>query len=230
MSDRFAETLDGRWQLDRRRSRVEFRAGHFWGLAAVSGHFTDYEGRLDLGAEPAVALTIDAASLTTGHAKRDRHLRSADFFDAERHPQLRFVSEAVSVHGDVLHVRGRLSVRERSVALELDARIELTGDELEIDAVTGASHRELGMTWNALGMIPPRSQLHVHGYLVPVARAGTSVGLRDLGEAAGPVGIDAPVQGQAPGEPLQGQDLQDREQVLGKAIGGDRQAVGPADA
>ena len=54
------ERLAGRWQLDPQRSSVEFRARHFWGLATVKGRFDEYEGRLDLGAEPAIELTIDA--------------------------------------------------------------------------------------------------------------------------------------------------------------------------
>ena len=64
------ETLDGRWQLDPRRSSVEFRAEHIWDLATVKGHFDDYQGRLDLSADPAIELTIDAESIQTGNAKR----------------------------------------------------------------------------------------------------------------------------------------------------------------
>ena len=84
MSNR-AETLVGRWQLDPQRSSVEFRAGHVWGLASVIGHFDDFEGRLDLKADPAIELMINAASVQTGNPKRDRHLRSGDFFDADHH-------------------------------------------------------------------------------------------------------------------------------------------------
>ena len=164
---RAGETLAGRWQLDPQRSSVEFRAQHFWGLMTVKGHFDDYEGKLDLSANPAIELTIDAASVQTGHAKRDRHLRSADFFDAENHPRLRFVSESVVLHGDALKVRGRLFARDQSIRLELDAHVRQIDAGLEIEAATRAPHRELGMTWSPLGMIPPRSELLVNGYLMP---------------------------------------------------------------
>src|SRR5215467_3171370 len=100
--DHFAEPLRGRWQLDPRRSSVEFRAGHFWGLLTVKGHFDDYCGDLDLSADPAIELTIDASTIQTGNAKRDRHLRSADFFDVERHPRVQFLSDSVGLHGDTL--------------------------------------------------------------------------------------------------------------------------------
>ena len=103
------DTLVGRWELDPQRSSVEFRVGHFWGLATVKGHFDDYEGRLDLGADPAIELTIDAASVQTGNPKRDQHLRSAPFFDAENHPSVQFVSDSVVLQGDTLSVRGGCS-------------------------------------------------------------------------------------------------------------------------
>jgi polyisoprenoid-binding protein YceI len=160
------EALAGCWQLDPRRSSVEFRAAHFWGLATVKGHFDDYAGRLDLRADPAIELTIDAASVQTGNAKRDRHLRSADFLDAENHPQVRFVSDAVAVLGDTLNERGRLFARGQSMPLELAAQVRRVDEELAIDAAVMAPHRELGMTWSPLGMIPARSELLVKGYLV----------------------------------------------------------------
>jgi polyisoprenoid-binding protein YceI len=161
------ETLVGRWELDPRRSSVEFRVGHFWGLGTVKGHFGDYEGRLDLSADPAIELTIDAANVQTGNPKRDQHLRSADFFDAENHPSVQFVSDSVALRGDTLSVRGHLFARDQSIPLELDAQVRRVNGELEIEAAASAPHRELGMTWNPLGMIPPRSELHVTGYLVP---------------------------------------------------------------
>jgi polyisoprenoid-binding protein YceI len=163
------QTISGRWQLDPQRSSVEFRARKLWGLVPVTGHFDDYEGQLELSANPALELRIDAASLQTGLRKRDRHLRSADFFDAEHHPRVEFVSDSVGLHDDTLKVRGRLSARGRSIPLELEAQVRQVDGELEIEAATSAPHRDLGMTWSPLGMILPRSQLSVKGHLVPTA-------------------------------------------------------------
>jgi polyisoprenoid-binding protein YceI len=164
---RSGEPLGGSWQLDPRRSSVEFRARHFWGLATVKGRFQDYQGRLELGTLPAIELTIEAASVQTGNRKRDEHLRSADFFDAAEHPRVRFISDSVRFQDDTLKVRGRLLARDHSIALELDAHVVRRGGELKINAATTAPHRELGMTWSPLGMIPPLSELRVEGYLVP---------------------------------------------------------------
>jgi polyisoprenoid-binding protein YceI len=163
---RSGEPISGGWQLDPRRSSVEFRARHVWGLASVKGHFDGCHGQLDLSANPAIELTIDAASVQTGNRKRDRHLRSADFFDAENHPRVRFVSDSVDVQGDRLKVRGRLSARDRSIPLELDARVRDVDGELEIEAAATAPHRELGMTFSPLGMIPPHSELSVKAHLI----------------------------------------------------------------
>jgi polyisoprenoid-binding protein YceI len=159
------EVATGVWRLDPKRSSVEFHTPYFWGLTAVKGHFESYRGTLDLGADPAIELTIDATSLQTGNPKRDQHLRSADFFDAERHPYARFISDFATVDGDTLKVDGRLHVRGSEIPLEIDVRIHQVDGELEIDATTNAPHRDLGMTWNLLGVIRSHSRLRVKGRL-----------------------------------------------------------------
>jgi steroid delta-isomerase-like uncharacterized protein len=166
----FSGGVRGSWQLDPERSSVEFRVGHFWGLGTVKGQFEDYHGRLDLSASPAIQLTINAASVQTGNRRRDRHLRSSDFLDVENHPQVQFLSEAVDLEGDTLKVDGRLSARGRSIPMNLDAQLRQVGEDLELQAVTTASHRELGMTWSPLRMIAPRGQLLVKAHLVPLVR------------------------------------------------------------
>jgi polyisoprenoid-binding protein YceI len=164
---RSGETITGSWQLDPRRSSVEFRVGSFWGLAKVKGRFGDYQGQLDLSVEPAIELTIDAASLDTGNVKRDDHLRSPDFFDAENHPRVRFLSQSVQPQGDTLKVQGQLSARDRSIPVKLDARVREVDGELEIEAATTVPHRDLGMTWSPLRIISPRTNLVVKAHLIP---------------------------------------------------------------
>jgi polyisoprenoid-binding protein YceI len=159
-----------RWRVDPERSRVEFRTPTLWGLTTVNGHFDRYDGTLDLQATPAVTLTIDAASLDTRNKLRDKHLRSADFFDVEHEGQVRFVSDSATLDGQRLKVRGRLEAAGKSIPLDLDAGVRRAGDALEIDAATDADHRELGMTHSTLGMIKSPSHLRVHARLVPDAR------------------------------------------------------------
>jgi polyisoprenoid-binding protein YceI len=160
-----AELATGAWRLDPARSSVEFHVPHFWGLITVKGHFERYEGTLDLQSQPAVQLTIEADSLNTGNRRRDQHLRSADFFDVERHPQVQFVSDSAVLNGDTLKVLGRLHAAGKSIPLELDATVQAVDGQLQIEAVTHAVHRELGMTWSPLGMARPYSKLIVKGRL-----------------------------------------------------------------
>lgn len=159
------EALSGRWLLDPRRSSVEFRVGNFWGLLTVKGHFDDYQGRLDLSADPAIELTIDAASVQTRNRRRDQHLRSGDFFDADNHPHVQFLADSVGSQAGALNVRGRLSAGGRSIPLAVDARVRRVEDELEIEATATAPHPELGMTYRPLGMIARTSRLYVNGRL-----------------------------------------------------------------
>ena len=155
-----------RWRIDPARSSVEFRTPGFWGLVTVEGRFGRYDGTLDLRRDPAIELTIDAASLDTNNKFRDKHLRAEEFLDVESHPQIRFVSESAALDGEQLKVRGRLCAAGGSMPLELDAKLRRLGDELEVDARKYVDQRELGITRSPLGMVRTPSKLIVHGRLV----------------------------------------------------------------
>ena len=155
-----------RWRLDPTRSSVEFHVRHFYGLMTVKGQFERYEGTLDLRSEPAVQLTIDADSLDTKLKRRDEHLRSADFFDVEHHAQVQFISDRATLEGEELKVHGQLHAAGRTIPLELDATLHYVDGGLEVQAVTHADHRELGMTWSPLGIIRAPTKLIVRGRLV----------------------------------------------------------------
>jgi polyisoprenoid-binding protein YceI len=161
-----ADIATGAWRLDPARSSVEFHVRHFFGLITVRGRFDRYEGTLDLRSQPVVQLIIDASSLDTKQAKRDKHLRSADFFDVERHPEVRFISQTVVLEHDQLKVRGELHAAGKQLPLELDATLRAVDGEFEIEAATHADHRELGMTWSPLGTLRAPSKLIVRGRLV----------------------------------------------------------------
>lgn len=154
------------WSLDPTRSTVEFRVRHFYGLITVKGHFDNYEGHLDLQANPAVELTVDADSLDTKMSKRDKHLRSADFFNIAKYPQVRFVSDSADLDGETLHVRGSLHAAGRQVPVDVKVSLHQVGDEIDVEASTLVDHRELGMTWSPLGILRSPSKLVVRGRLV----------------------------------------------------------------
>jgi polyisoprenoid-binding protein YceI len=158
--------LQSSWRLDPARSSVAFEVRHFYGLITVKGRFTSYEGTLDLGSQPAVELTIDAASVDTNQKKRDKHLRSGDFFDVEHHPELRFVSEAAVLDGEQLRVRGSLRAAGGTLPLDLEATVRPVDDEIEIEAVAHIDHRRLGLTWNPLRLMRSPSKAIIRGRAV----------------------------------------------------------------
>ena len=161
-----ADIEDGAWHLDPERSSVEFHVRYFYGLVTVKGRFTRYESTLHLGSYPAIELTIDADSLDTKNRKRDAHLRSADFFDVEHHPQVRFVSDGATLEGDTLKVTGQLHAAGKYIQLGFDAKVRRVDGRLEIEAITHADHRQLGMTWSPFGTLRAPSKLIVRGRLV----------------------------------------------------------------
>ena len=159
-----------RWRLDPNASTAQFRVPHFWGLIKVKGRFTNLDGWLELDDDGTGKLEFiaDATSLSTRNPMRDRHLRSAEFFDTERHPQVRFSSTHVgNPTDDEMSVAGQLQVAGNEVALTLQATIRQSGERLHVDARTRVDQRQLGMTWSPLGMAKAPTTLRVHAELIP---------------------------------------------------------------
>ena len=164
---------EGVWRLDPEHSSVEFHVPNLYGLMTVKGHFSDYDGTLDLSARPAIELTIAAGSLETENERRDKHLRSADFFDVESHPQVRFESDSAKLAGERLKVRGHLHAAGHQIPLDVDATLREVDGRLEIEAGAVADQRELGMTFSPLGMVRAPSKLIVRGRLLRTGRQDT---------------------------------------------------------
>ena len=92
----------GTWTIDPVHSEVGFSVRHMM-VSKVRGKFASFEGSIVTGENPldsTVTATVDLASIDTGNADRDAHIRSADFFDVERHPTLTFRSTGVRRVGD----------------------------------------------------------------------------------------------------------------------------------
>lgn len=155
------------WTVDPDRTVVDFAVRTFWGAITVRGRFDTFDGRYEVGPDgTSIELTIDAASLDTGNAKRDHHLRSADFFHADDHPIVHFTSTRVRDCGNgTLHVEGGLSAAGTVIPLEFDATVRQIGDELELEATTTSDHRGFGMSGGLLGMIRPPARMHVKARL-----------------------------------------------------------------
>lgn len=163
-----ATVARGAWALDPTRSTVSFAVPFWWGFGTVKGRFRQFAGRLELGARPAIELTIDAASVQTGNERRDDHLRSEDFFAVSRDPYIRFVSRSVRLQDERLSVVGELMARGSRIEVEIDASVTAVEDEYELEAETFVMHSGLGITWNPAQITRPWSRLSVGGRLVRV--------------------------------------------------------------
>ncbi len=156
-----AETKTTTWTLDATHSSVELAVKHMM-FTTVRGRFKDVKGTIVVDeANPAnsnVNVEIAAATLDTGVADRDAHLRSADFLDVETHPTLTFRSKRVegsfANEGDKFRVIGDLTIRGVTKEVVLDATYEGTGVDpwggtrAGIRATTKIDRREFGLTWN----------------------------------------------------------------------------------
>jgi polyisoprenoid-binding protein YceI len=164
-SQRLAGT---RWRLDPSGSSAEFRVPNVWGLASVKGRFHDLDGWLEVDDDDQwrMELTMDATSLDTRNRRRDRHLRTADFFDAEHHPELRFRSSSVTDDGSGrLRVEGELEAAGERTRLQVEVTVEHADDRLDLDAAATVDQRQLGMTFSPLGAIRAPTALSVHARL-----------------------------------------------------------------
>jgi polyisoprenoid-binding protein YceI len=127
-------------------------------VSKVRGAFTQVSGEVVIGADPAestVTATIPAASIDTGVADRDGHLRGPDFLAVETFPTLTFRSTGVALdRGNTFTLRGELTVRDitREVALEVEfeglARSPWGQEVIGFTATTEIDREEFGMTWN----------------------------------------------------------------------------------
>lgn len=162
--------LRGRaWGLDPERSSAEFRVPTYWGLTTVHGRFKRLSG--SLRTDGSIQLTIDAASLRTGNFLRDRHLRSADFFDTDRHPEVSFRSPGLERRPDgSWRLSGELSAAGHRLALDLTPTVDATDDHLQIAAETSVDQHHLGMTVTRFGIRTPAT-LTVHADLRLVTSA-----------------------------------------------------------
>jgi polyisoprenoid-binding protein YceI len=147
----------GTYTIDPAHSRVEFAVRHL-GIATVRGHFSGFEGTLELAEDPSASRafgSIEVASVDTQEPQRDEHLRSADFFDAERFPQITFDSNQIRRRDeDSLEIDGELTLHGVTRAITLD--VELQGTETDpwgnerigLEARGQLSRSDYGMTFN----------------------------------------------------------------------------------
>jgi polyisoprenoid-binding protein YceI len=115
----------GTWKVDPVHSSVEFHVKHL-GIATVKGVFKEFEGTLEVGSDGALAYgTVKTASVDTREPQRDDHLRSADFFEVDKYPEIGFRSTAINPTGeDEFEIVGDLSIHGVTRSVTLKASLE----------------------------------------------------------------------------------------------------------
>ncbi len=147
-----------RWEIDSSHSGIHFSVRHLV-IAKVRGQFSRWTGTLHVPgtdfSRASLDVVIDASSIDTGVADRDAHLRSADFFDVERSPEITFTSKTVTKDSsDRLKVAGELTIKGVTREVELDVEVlgqakDPWGNErAAFSATTSVDRREFGLTWN----------------------------------------------------------------------------------
>lgn len=145
-----------RFEIDRNHSRVGFAVRHM-GVATVRGEFREFEGHLLLNTEDITQSTaqvvIQTATIDTGNERRDNHLRSDDFFNAERFPTITFDGRRVEQTGDGYALVGDLTIRdvtkEVRIPFELNGPITLDGRQrLGAEAEVEINRKTFNLLWN----------------------------------------------------------------------------------
>ncbi|HLT23397.1 MAG TPA: YceI family protein [Bacteriovoracaceae bacterium] len=117
---------DGKYNIDPAHSRVSFEIDHFV-ISSVEGRFNDVKGTVEISRDLKkcnVNVTIPVASLDTAVQKRDEHLRSADFFDAKKFPNMTFKSKKCSGSLEDLKVTGDLTIKGVTKEVVMEAEYE----------------------------------------------------------------------------------------------------------
>ena len=143
----------GTWQVTPVHSKVGFALKYV--VSSFTGEFEDYDVTLTGGDDPKLAGTVRAASIAVKDENLAAHLQSPDFFDAERHPELRFESTSFALDGDELVVTGDLTIK--GATQQVTGRGSLTGPSedfmgntrLGIKLEAAIDRTAFGVSWNA---------------------------------------------------------------------------------
>jgi polyisoprenoid-binding protein YceI len=157
--------LAGEWVLDPRKSSIWLKTRSMWGLAPVKGVFGEVSGNGTVSPDGQVSgtVTVATASIDTKNARRDTHLRSADFFDVANNPDITFAADHIQPSGQGVAVAGALTVRGRTRPLSFDAAASVQGDGgIWLDAEIRINRADFGLTWNPMGMVGVNNTLAIH--------------------------------------------------------------------
>lgn len=163
------------WKIDPVHSEVIFKVKHLM-ITTVTGQFKTFDLEVETDGDDftkagKIAFTADINSISTNNEQRDAHLKSADFFDAENHPQLKFEGKSLTKNGDDYKLEGDLTIRGNTKTITLD--VEFGGIVVDPYGQTKAgftvngkiSRKAFGLMWDAVteaGQVVVSDEIKIH--------------------------------------------------------------------
>lgn len=172
------------WKIDPSHSEIQFKVKHLM-ITTVTGYFKTFNLEAetesdDFTTAKKIEFTADIDSIDTNNAQRDTHLKSADFFDAENHGQLKFVGKKYEANGDTAKLHGDLTLRGVTKPVTLDVEfggivVDPYGQTKAGFTVSGKiSRKEFGLTWSAVteaGQVVVSDEIKIHAEIQLVKQA-----------------------------------------------------------
>jgi polyisoprenoid-binding protein YceI len=152
-------TVKTKWNIDTNHSELLFKVKHLM-ITNIKGEFRKFSGEIcasnDDFTDADIKLTIDVASVFTNNDDRDNHLRSADFFDSEKYPQMTFESTSLKqIVDDQYKLTGFLTIKGITKEVELNAEFgglntDPWGNQKAGFSISGSFNRtDWGLNWNS---------------------------------------------------------------------------------
>ncbi|HEX7367201.1 MAG TPA: YceI family protein [Pelobium sp.] len=148
-----------KWILDPTHSEIQFKVKHLV-ISTVTGTFKTFEANLttekDDFSDAEIEFSIAVDSIDTNQLDRDNHLKSADFFNAEQFPAIKFKSTSFTKNGDDYVLKGDITVKDVTKPIKFDVEFGGTATDFYANEKAGfeltgkISRKEFGLTWNAV--------------------------------------------------------------------------------
>lgn len=152
----------GVWRVDPDSSQINFRARTLFVLP-VNGFFERFSGALEVHADGTTtgSVVVATATIRTGIAPRDQHLRSAEFFNVAQHPEMTFTIKSLAPGDGGLELEGTLQIRDRSLPLRFPLTAIEHDEHLHLEARIRIDYAAAGLRWARPGIVGPTARADV---------------------------------------------------------------------
>jgi len=176
-----AISAKGAWSLDAAHSDISFKVKHLV-VATVTGKFNTFDGKIesinDDFSDAKISFTADVNSINTGAEQRDGHLKSDDFFNAEKFPKINFKSTSfIKISGNDFKLTGDLTIRDITKSIELNAEyggiiVDPYGNtKAGFEIIGKISRKDFNLKWNLMteaggAVVSDEIKLHINSELL----------------------------------------------------------------